>query len=573
MSEATTAPRFSVELRSNNSSAVVASATYDEPAQALQAYRDATEAFRAAKMPPGSSLSLNDQRLELHAGAVSEGLGVIRHSWAKESAREQFDKLSPSKDERPEQAALRAAFAGKAAEASVTESTAEQGAKQLVEAASVAMYAIHSGDSRSKGADMEEARRLEGDAYKKLATVDATQARSLVEAVRAGADVQLKNQIGFDEAKFSAAVRAAATGKDNETPQTEEPQAVKPGASKVAAESVGGTIENIERTARSEATAEGVAGKSSPAEKEEREDSLRKRYFKTAEGYHDKQTLELVIQDKGSRLTSTREDTATVDAIATAAIDRGWVSVGVSGSETFKREAWYQLSVRGVEVTGYSPTAADKERLNDGLRAIDPGSKPYTDSVLRDVERRERERAQGSANAENKVQNKEQSGPAKSSAEPPMRSPVEEASKAVRLVASDMAVEGGPSMPREQLAVSAAANQAYGAAVAANERDAKTARAADKTTGVSAPVPAAPVRAAEPRLSSEQQVMVAAVDRALRDGGMSQEQRDRVNAVVRQNVAEKNPSVQVPKVADRSAIPQPAAAPAPQKQAKRDFSR
>lgn len=489
MSEATTAPRFTVELRSNSSSAVVASAAYDEPSQALQAYRDASEAFRAAKMPAGSSLSLSDQKLELHGGAVSEGLGVIRHSWSKDAAREQFDQLTPSKEERPEQAALRAAFAGKAAE------TAKPETMQI------------------DPADLQR-----------------------VAAARERDSAQARDTLG----------------------------------DKTAGEQRGGTIEGVERAAQRDAPGQDPAGKrSSPAENEEREDSLRKRYLKTAEGYHDKQTLELVIQDKGSRLTATREDTATVDAIATAAIDRGWVSVGVSGTENFKREAWYQLSVRGVEVTGYSPTAADKERLNDGLRAIDGGQKPYTDNVIREVERREREQAKGAA----KEESKERSGAAKSAAEPPMRSPVEEASKAVRLVASDMAVEGGPSTPREQLAVSAAANQAYGAAVAANERDAKTARAADKTTGVSAPVPAAPVRAAQPRLSSEQQVMVAAVDRALRDGGMSQEQRDRVNAVVRQNLAEKNPSVQVPKVADRAAIPQPAAAPAPQKQPRRELSR
>jgi hypothetical protein len=342
---------------------------------------------------------------------------------------------------------------------------------------------------------------------------------------------------------------------------------------KTASEPRGGSIEGIERTARPEPAAEGPAGKSSSTEKEEREDSLRKRYLKTAEGYHDKQTMELVIQDKGSRLTSNREDTATVDAIATAAIDRGWVSVGVSGSDTFKREAWYQLSVRGVEVTGYSPTAADKERLNDGLRAIDGGQKPYTDSTIRDAERRDRERAQAAAKDGGKDTEKDRPGAPKTTADPAMRSPVEEAAQAVRLVASDMAVEGGPSTPREQLAVSAAANQAYGAAAAANERAVSTARAADKGTGVAAPVPAAPARPAAARLTSEQQVMVAADDRALRDGGMSQEQRDRVNAVVRQNVAERNPSVQVPKVADRNAIPRPAAAPAPQKQAKRDFSR
>ena len=122
MSEAITTPRFAVELRSHSSSAVVASATYDDPEQALQAYCDAAEVFRAAKMPAGSSLSLNDQQLELHGGAVSEGFGVVRHNWSKDGARERFNQAKPSKAARPEQAALRGAFVGKVAdEASVNE--------------------------------------------------------------------------------------------------------------------------------------------------------------------------------------------------------------------------------------------------------------------------------------------------------------------------------------------------------------------------------------------------------------------------------------------------------------------
>jgi hypothetical protein len=127
MSEAMTTPRFAVELRSHTSSAVVASAAYDDSEQALQAYCDAAEVFRAAKMPAGSSLSLNDQQLELHGGAVSEGFGVIRHSWSKGAARERFDQTKPSKAARPEQAALRDAFAGKAATATADASSLKSG--------------------------------------------------------------------------------------------------------------------------------------------------------------------------------------------------------------------------------------------------------------------------------------------------------------------------------------------------------------------------------------------------------------------------------------------------------------
>lgn len=436
MSDQAATPRFKIEYRTASSGAVVSSASYNEPDEALQAYKDAAEAFRAAKLPPGASLSLNDQKLEMHAGAVSEGLGVVRHSWSKEPARERFDALQVSAQDRPEQAALRAAFAG------------------------IPRDVEHAGTPRAAG----------------------------------------------------------------------------------------GAIEFTERVASKES---GPAGANSDRvggpEDEARVDSLRKRYLRTPDGYHDKQTMELVIADKGSKLVTQREDLATVDAMAVAAADRGWSAVTLSGTEAFRREAWYQLSARGIEVAGYSPSQADKARLAE---------------VQRTQEQESRERAAPAKTAT----------PAKPVAEPPMRSPVEEASNAVRKMASDISIEGSTT-PREQLAVSAAANQAYGAAVAANERDRERARGADKgRAAAAAPARAAPARPVERALSTDQQVMVAAVDRALRDGGLSAEQRERVREVA-SKVAAQHPEAKAPRVADRSAIPQPVASPAPQKQAKRDLSR
>lgn len=437
MSDQAAAPRFTIEYRTASSSAVASSASYNEPDEALQAYKDAAEAFRAAKLPPGASLSLNDQKLEMHAGAVSEGLGVVRHSWSKEPARERFDALQVSAQDRPEQAALRAAFAG------------------------IPRDVEHAGTPRAAGGTIE----------------------------------------------FTERVAAKESG-------------------------------------RADANSDRVGG----PEDEARVDSLRKRYLRTPDGYHDKQTMELVIADKGSKLVTQREDLATVDAMAVAAADRGWSAVTLSGTEAFRREAWYQLSARGIEVTGYSPSQADKARLAEVQRA---------------QEQEGRERAAPAKTA----------APAKPVAEPPMRSPVEEASNAVRKMASDISIEGSTT-PREQLAVSAAANQAYGAAVAANERDRERARGSDKgrAAEVAAPARAAPARPVERSLSTDQQVMVAAVDRALRDGGLSAEQRERVREVA-SKVAAQHPEAKPPRVADRSAIPQPVASPAPQKQAKRDLSR
>lgn len=445
MSETQTTPRFSLDFKRQGSSEVAASASFDDPEKALQAYRQASEEFRASKQPAGASLSLNDQKLELHGGAVSEGLGVIRHGWLKDAARERFEQLTPSKEDRPELAALQAAFAGQ---------------------------------------------------------------REAVAAPGAGA--------------------AKA-----------EPLRTEPGKTGPALEPLGGTIAAVERVASkgqgadARKTAEAVDGP-------EKEDALRKRYLRTDQGYHDKQTMELVIVDKGNKLSTQREDLPTIDALATAAADRGWTTVAVSGTEAFKREAWYQMAARGIEVTGYSPTAADKARL------AETGREQVT---------------QTPAAAREKAQEK----PAPSAA----RSPTKEAAEAVRQLAPDIGIES-PATPREALAVNAAANAAHGAAVAANERS------REGVKGPNADLAKPPQRVQElgqPKLSGEQQVMVNAVNRVLREGGLSAEQRERVHQVMNKNVSEKNPTVKLPKVADRSAIPQPVASNGPKQHAKRDLSR
>lgn len=225
----------------------------------------------------------------------------------------------------------------------------------------------------------------------------------------------------------------------------------------------------------------------------------------------------------------------TIDALATAAADRGWTSVAVSGTEAFKREAWYQMAARGIEVTGYSPTAADKARLTEVGRE---------------------QGAQAPAAAKDKAQEK--------TAPSTARSPTKEAAEAVRQLAPDIAIES-PATPREGLAVNAAANAAHGAAVAANER------AREGVKGPGADLAKPPQKAQElshPKLSGDQQVMVNAVDRVLREGGLSVEQRERVREVAAK-VALKNPEAKPPKVADRAAIPQPVATAGPKQQLRR----
>ena len=108
-------PRFTLEYRLPTSSAVLAKAGYNDPEKALQAYQDASESFRASNQPPGATLSLTDEKMEFHGGAVAEGRGSVIHGWFKEVARERFAELKPSQEARPELEPMRAAFAEKRA--------------------------------------------------------------------------------------------------------------------------------------------------------------------------------------------------------------------------------------------------------------------------------------------------------------------------------------------------------------------------------------------------------------------------------------------------------------------------
>jgi hypothetical protein len=101
----------------------------------------------------------------------------------------------------------------------------------------------------------------------------------------------------------------------------------------------------------------------------EKDAVLRKRFIKTEQGYHDRNTNAVVIEDKGTTLRTDKEDRFVIESMALAAKERGWAEVGVSGTSAFRREAWYQLKLAGVEVTGYQPDDADRQRLKEAQRS------------------------------------------------------------------------------------------------------------------------------------------------------------------------------------------------------------
>jgi hypothetical protein len=91
----------------------------------------------------------------------------------------------------------------------------------------------------------------------------------------------------------------------------------------------------------------------------------------------------VVVVDRGQRLhTFSPESTPVVGAMAVAASARGWASMEVSGSESFRRAAYVEATARGVSVSGYEPTSADRVAASRGADLIASLRNPRVQAYL-----------------------------------------------------------------------------------------------------------------------------------------------------------------------------------------------
>ena len=71
----------------------------------------------------------------------------------------------------------------------------------------------------------------------------------------------------------------------------------------------------------------------------------------------------VAFEDLGTKLETKTDNENVASAIVKVALARGWDEIKVTGSETFKREVWFEAAARGMSVKGYTPNDADKARL------------------------------------------------------------------------------------------------------------------------------------------------------------------------------------------------------------------
>lgn len=73
---------------------------------------------------------------------------------------------------------------------------------------------------------------------------------------------------------------------------------------------------------------------------------------------------EVAFVDQGNRLETRSNGEQVAATMVQVALSRGWDEIKVSGSETFRREAWQEAAARGMQVKGYTPTKQDLEELS-----------------------------------------------------------------------------------------------------------------------------------------------------------------------------------------------------------------
>ncbi|HFF5988760.1 TPA: LPD7 domain-containing protein [Enterobacter hormaechei] len=69
------------------------------------------------------------------------------------------------------------------------------------------------------------------------------------------------------------------------------------------------------------------------------------------------------FDDKGQKLATKSENQEVIASMVDIAKARGWEKITVRGSEEFRRAAWLEASMNGLEVSGYKPTAIEKAHL------------------------------------------------------------------------------------------------------------------------------------------------------------------------------------------------------------------
>jgi putative DNA primase/helicase len=98
-------------------------------------------------------------------------------------------------------------------------------------------------------------------------------------------------------------------------------------------------------------------------------EDVKRRFVQIGNKYHFPDG-ERAFTDHGSRLTSPSENTEVIKTLVSIAHARGWSEIAVTGTERFRKEAWFAARMAGLDVRNYAPTEFEQGRL---VRALARG--------------------------------------------------------------------------------------------------------------------------------------------------------------------------------------------------------
>jgi putative DNA primase/helicase len=125
-------------------------------------------------------------------------------------------------------------------------------------------------------------------------------------------------------------------------------------------------------------------------------DAVQERFIRVGNQFYFPDGAE-AFTDHGERLSTRSENTVVIQAMVAIAEARGAREVQLTGSEFFRKEAWFAAKLAGLEVRGYEPSALEQERVVRAIGRRDPATQPTPEREVNAVRASEPARGGGPA--------------------------------------------------------------------------------------------------------------------------------------------------------------------------------
>jgi hypothetical protein len=108
-------------------------------------------------------------------------------------------------------------------------------------------------------------------------------------------------------------------------------------------------------------------------------DEIRERFIGIGTNYYFPDGA-AAFSDSGTKLSTRSENTEVIRSLVAIAQAREWAEIKVTGTERFRKEAWFAARIAGLEVRGYKPTEFEEERVVRAIARREAAATPAGDA-------------------------------------------------------------------------------------------------------------------------------------------------------------------------------------------------